>query len=190
MRFDNIKVCGHRRTGTHYAAAVISTNFLGSDDYLKIYEKHKTPKKLNVTKNPKTAYIVVTRNFEDTAKSIYIMRKRFGLKTKDYKTFLITNYKKMWSKDVGKFTIKMDTLNTTKIIQKSGGGLKNIDMTPKKYWNSYYKLWKPEKNVFILSYDKLINDFNITMEELSLWLASDKKKFSSISKKVGWRIVK
>jgi hypothetical protein len=55
----NIKVCGHRRSGTHYITALISVNFLNTPKYGKIYEKHKTPSKLNIGRNKNTLFIYV-----------------------------------------------------------------------------------------------------------------------------------
>jgi len=58
-KFKELKVCGHRRSGTHYITALISLNFLESYDYIKIYEKHKTPKKLDVKDRKHIFFIYV-----------------------------------------------------------------------------------------------------------------------------------
>lgn len=188
MRFSKISVCGHRRSGTHYVAALISTNFLKNNNYMNIYEKHKLPEKFKL-ENKQNAIIVVKRNFKDTAKSIFKMRNRFGLKTDNYINFLNSTYKEMWNPDL-KVKIDVVTLTNKKTVDKvGGGGLKNINKTPKDYWDYYYNKWHAclnYNNVMMVSYEDICNKFEDTMEELASFLGSKNKKFKKIEEKIGW----
>ena len=188
MKYKNMNVIGYRRSGTHYVTAVLSKNFFNEDEYLKYYQKHKIPNQFNFKND--TAYICVKRNFEDIAKSIFKMRKRFGLKKDNFDKFLMTPYNKMWNSNVGKFSVKVETLTNQKIVSKVGGGLKSINLIPRKHWGQYYISWmkieNARNNVKIVNYEDFVEDFDGTMSKMADFFGSDKKEFINIEKKVGW----
>jgi hypothetical protein len=190
MKYETIKVCGYRRSGTHYVTAIISTNFLDDPEYNRIYEKHRVPDKLKVHLNPKVAYVCVKRNFDDTIKSIFNMRDRFGLDVKSLKEMKAKTYKKMFNPKMGKTSMLVKTLSKTRTVNKIGGGLKNIALTPEAHWKMYYHLWESASraypNVYIISYDDLKIDFTSTMRSLATWLGSNVTKFNNIPQKIGW----
>jgi len=186
MKYTDMNVFGYRRSGTHYITAVLSKNFFDKDGYIKYYQKHKIPNQFSFNNN--TVYICVKRKFEDVAKSIFRMRKRFGLKINNYEDFLKTRYSDMWDSNVGKFTVKVDTIVNQKIVSKVGGGLRGVNLIPKDHWNQYYKLWKntSAKNIKIINYEDFIENFDVSMIEMSNFLDSNGKEFINIEKKIGW----
>ena len=93
MKYRDIVSVGHPRSGTHYITALISTNFLNDPDYLKIYGNHGLPP---IACDPSIAYVHIWREFTEVAKSIYMLKERFGLDIGSYEEFLGTLYKDMW----------------------------------------------------------------------------------------------
>lgn len=193
MKYRQIKVSGHRRSGTHYTSAVISLNFVEDDEYSKIYEKHKTPEKLGITKNRDTMFIYVWRDFDSVSKSLYNMRKRFGLNINNFETFLQTRYCDMFdgNRTKSEVNVKVETLKNKKIVtNKVGGGLKNVKMTPFEFWKFDKERWEKiaetEPNVLIVKYDDLISDFDSEMKRIATAIGSNKQKFVNINKKIGW----
>ena len=86
MKYDSIVITGHQRTGTHYIAAVICTNFLNTKDYIAHYKNHSLPK---TVKNNNIAYIYTWRDFNSVAKSLFNSRKTFGLNNvNNFESFL------------------------------------------------------------------------------------------------------
>jgi len=191
MKYNNLNTFGYRRSGTHYITAILSKNFFNKDGYIKYYQKHKIPNQFNFNNN--TAYICIKRNFEDTSKSLFKMRKRFGLKENNFEKFLKSSYSKMWRKNVGKFTVSVDTIINKKTVSKVGGGLKSINLTPKNHWNEYYNSWKTienvRNNIKIVNYEDFINNFDETMKRMAIFFGSNKKEFINIEKKVGWTLL-
>jgi len=185
MKYKQIKVCGHRRSGTHYITALISVNFLESYDYLKIYEKHKAPEKFNFEND--TFFIYVWRDFDGVAKSIYNMRNRFGLNVDDYDKFLITKYSDMYSGNLKSLT-KVDKYNKKRYVKKVGGGLKNIHMTPHQYWKFDKNRWLNLRfnNVICLKYDDVIKNYKYELQKISNKIGSNVQSFKNINKTVGW----
>ena len=92
MKYKNIIVTGHQRTGTHYITALVSINFLNTKDYTKHYRNHMMP---SIAVDPEVAYIYAWRDFYSTAKSIYKFRGRLGLQINSYDEFLNTKYSDM-----------------------------------------------------------------------------------------------
>jgi hypothetical protein len=60
------------------------------------------------------------------------MRKRFGLAESDYTKFLNSRYCDMFDSNQ-KVNVRVNTLVNTKNINKIGGGLKNVKMTPYEF---------------------------------------------------------
>ena len=187
MKYKNIQITGHQRTGTHYIAALICTNFLNTKDYVKHYVNHKPP---SIVIDDNTAYIYTWRDFENTAKSIFKMRARLGLQVDDYDTFLNTKYSDMWS------AVKYGTINVKDLdgnIRKAdrvSTALKRINHTPKNWWKLYHKRWavatKNKSNIIRVSYNDLTTDFDNAMLDIAKRLGSNLKFFKNIGDKIGW----
>ena len=192
MKYKTINLASHQRTGSHYIAAIISTNFLNNRDYKKIHRGHKLP---HIIKHKNTAYIYTWREFEEVAKSIYTMRQSFGLNNVDsFESFLKNRYCDMWK------PIKHPGIN---VIDLKGNkrqdpyispGFRNNKYTPFEWWKFYHDSWaiseKENKNVIKVSYNDLMTNFNKTMRVLAKKLGSPKKEFSNIEKQVGWYVKK
>lgn len=185
-----IKVFGHQRSGTHYLAALISINLYNDDNYLNYYYKnpHILGNRLNniLNKNPDIIPVYIQRDFEPVSKSIFKARKRFGLNVDNYNTFLKTKYKDMWTKNIGEFKIKVNTLNSEKYINKVSTGFRNINETPYEYWMIHINSWK-KPNVIKVKYEDLKSDF----EKVLLKIAKEANikhngKFENIKQQVGW----
>lgn len=187
MKYKNIIVTGHRRAGTHYVCALISRNFLGNDDYVKIYRNHKLPKQL-MPFDKNTVYICVKRNFDDVAKSMFKMRKRFGLNENNFKRFLKRTYRDMY-KDFSRAKCRYKTLKGESIEIGTGARLR-FNKTVKGYYNDYYALWdkfqKNFPNILIVNYEDFKNDYNLALKSLAEKLGSDKESFIDIEEKIGW----
>lgn len=188
MKWEDIKVCGHRRSGTHYITALISVNFLNNEKYPKIYEKHKTPDKLKVDKNKNILFIYVWRNFDDVSKSIFNMKNRFGINEDNFNKFLKKRYCDMFNgnQDV---KVEVKTLTNRKVVKEVGGGLKNIKKTPYEYWKFDLDRWKRLKadNVILVCYDNIINNFEEEMKRIAKKINSNKTQFEDIRQRIGWK---
>lgn len=189
MRFSSLRLTGHQRSGTHYVAAVISLNFLGSFDYKNIYLNHKLPE---VVKIKNIGYLYVFRNFNDVANSVFKMRGRFGLQANDFNSFLNTKYNKMWSNEPYNGINIYDVDGRHKTDFKVSNYFKKIKHTPKEWWTRYYKSWekaeRKKPNVIKVSYDHLINDFEAEMTHICRTLACPKPLtgFKNIERRIGW----
>jgi len=188
MRYRNIFCTGHPRSGTHYITALISTNFLNDSDYLKIYGNHALPW---IARDPQIAYIHIWREFEGVARSLFLLKERFGLKVADYEMFLKTPYKDMWVEQ------RSDSI-VTNVRTLSGSGTYNgavdffrgVDMTPQDFWEFYNRAWNAARekspNIISLKYDDILKDFDGTMARVGKMLNCDVGRFKNIDRKVGW----
>lgn len=179
---------GHPRSGTHYISALISMNFLDDPDYLKIYGSHVLPR---ITPDPHMAYIHIWRDFEGVAKSLYILRERFGLKVADYETFLKTPYKDMWAPmEPDGIVTHVRTLSDRAKYLGADDFFKEVELTPIAFWNFYNRLWttfrKKQSNVLSVKYDDVVEDFPGAMDRIGKMLHSDVGRFKNINQKVGW----
>lgn len=190
LKYKNIAVTGHQRSGTHYIAGLIALNFLGHKNYGTIYKNHKFPK---ISTNINTAYIYTWRDFKNTAKSIFAMRKSFGLNNiKTFEGFLKSNYCDMWDPHKN-FEITVTNLkNNTYKTNYVTGFYSKIEYTPKEWWEIYHNRWataeRKKSNIIKVSYNDLKDDFQKTMTDLAIKLGSDKRSFKNIDKKIGWNV--
>ena len=197
-RYNSFSIISHPRSGSHYAAALVAKNFFGTDDYLKFYGGHgfnfKAMEK-RIASKPKCLYIYIWRSFENVAKSIFVLRDRFGLDTDDFETFLKTPYSKIWSNKIEVNAIVRETLLVSENMNTVDPLFRKIDMLPeefhKKHVKYYQELYFTHKNTMSLVYDNLINSekyFKNTMNMLSiLFLGELKKDYIDIDKKIGWK---
>lgn len=189
MKYNSIRITGHQRTGTHYIAALICTNFLNTKDYVKYYLNHKPP---SVATNNNIAYVYTWRDFNNTSRSIFKMRARLGLQVDDYDKFLNTKYSDMWS------AVKYGTINVRDLdgnIRKAdrvSTAFTNIHYTPIEWWTLYHGGWnvasKNKSNIIRVSYNDLIDNFDDSMTEIATRLGVDNRAFNNIENKVGWYV--
>jgi hypothetical protein len=187
-RHTGVSCTGHPRSGTHYITALISTNFLNDTDYLKIYKNHELP---NIVQDKNVAYIHIWRDFDGTARSVFALKERFGLKTDSYENFLNRSYSAMWEPEDND-NVLTNARSLSKIGQFYGLStfFKNISMTPREFWKYYNELWfekaRNSPNIISVKYNDMLDDFIGTMSYLANWLGSDTTDFIPIEAKVGW----
>ena len=190
MKYNIVQVCGHPRSGTHYIAALIHKNFFNKEgSYLECYGTHKIGSKMKIRSS--VGYIYVWRNFKDLSESFYNMRHRFGVPNEtSYKEFLRTKYSDIWTRDVGKFKIKINTGEEETFNTNVCNLVKNSQMTPSEYWLSHMKSWvklsESFDNIFIVGYNEIRKYFEETMIEIADYLKSNKTEFVDVKEKVGW----
>jgi len=192
MKHNGIILTGHQRSGTHYIAALVSLNFLKNQNYQNIYIKHKLP---DVVKNKNIAYIYTWRNFEEIAKSLFKMRRTFGLNNVDsFNSFLDGRYCDMW-KPMNHSGVKVvDLKGNIRIDVSISKGFRDQKQTPREWWKFYYGQWeearKQNENIIRVSYDDLKLNFQKTMKGLAKKLGSSKRRYTNIENKVGWYVPK
>ena len=193
MQYTTIKVCSHPRTGSHYVTALLSTNFFGSNNYLQYYGGHlpwgmESSAKVEVRSNKKIGYVYITRDTDATLHSIFVLRKRFGLVTKDFPTFLQTKYAKMWSPHT-EATVTRTTLTTTTKHNNISQFFKGIQFKPTVYLDWHKTQWQFESpNLIIIDYDKILGDLQGTLDEVATWLGIPTKTYKNIEQQVGWKL--
>lgn len=188
MKFRGILCTGHPRSGTHYIAALMSVNFLKDEDYLKIYRNHELPR---MVQDPHIAYIYVWRRFEGVARSIYVLKERFGLTVDSFETFLTKHYSEMWAvQDPDQVVTNVKTLQDSGKLTGISDFFEKVDMRPKAYWRYYNRKWaecaKARPNVFGICYDDMVEDFKGTMGDIGSKLGSSLSHFKDIKQKIGW----
>ena len=188
MKYRDILCTGQPRSGTHYITALISSYFLDDTDYLKIYRNHELPEIVQVQS---IAYFHIWRDFEPMAKSIYVLKERFGLSVGSYEEFLKSRYTDMWRmKNPEKAVTNVRTLNGRARFTGISDFFKGVDMNPRQYWEYYNTVWaecaKENPNVISVKYDDMLEDFNGTMSYIAARLGSDVTEFKNIDRKVGW----
>lgn len=193
MKFKTAKVFSHPRSGSHYVTALISTNFFDSDNYLKFYNGHvpwgMAIDPADVSSNhPNTGHIYIHRDFDGVSKSIYKLRNRFGLDTPAYEEFLKKTYKSMWTGKL-KVNVIRKTLTETSKVSSASELFKLVGMLPAEYHKYHIDSWRSiskRENVLLVSYDRLMDNFDDEMSKIANFLESDVKSFENIERKVGW----
>jgi len=188
MKYTGIFCTGHPRSGTHYITALISTNFLNDSDYLKIYKNHELP---GMVQDTDVAYFHIWRAFEGVAKSIFVLKERFGLNIDSYEAFMNRSYSAMWGIERPEDVLtNVRTLNEGARFNGISDFFKNADMTPREFWQYYNGLWfekaRDNPNIISIKYDDMLDDFIGTMSYIAIRLGSDMTEFKRIEKKVGW----
>jgi hypothetical protein len=189
--YQRIGVYGHQRSGTHYLAALIDKNFYDGAGYLRHYaqdDPHALYNELSI--RPDFAYVYIWRRFEDVARSIFRMRKRFGLNVDDFDTFLCTKYSDMWDPSaVGDVDVIVNTINEVIRVDKPAGQkFAGKQLTPEEYWRLHVGSWKQSgnENVFLINYDDLQYRFQEAMRQLADCIGADRANFIDVEQKVGW----
>jgi hypothetical protein len=188
MKYKEIFCTGHPRSGTHYITALVSTNFQDDSDYLKIYGNHALPR---IARDPHVAYIHIWRDFEGVAKSIFVLRERFGLKAANYEAFVKTPYKDMWVKrEPDNIVTNVRTLSGSAKYLGAVDFFKEVDMTPRGFWEFYNRSWvdsrKKSPNIISVKYDDILKNFHGAMTDIGKMLHCDVGSFKNIDRKVGW----
>ena len=187
-----VSVYSHPRSGTHYVTALISTNFYDDDDYMKYCNGHQpfagSPLNASFAKGQKKKFIYIHRRFDGVAKSIFILRNRFGLKVNSYDKFLNRTYKSMWSRRLN-VDVKEETLTGKKYFSSVSNMFRGVDKTPEQYHKWHQAQWSQISglpNIHLVSYDSLMSDFDAEMSKISKFLGKSNNKFKNIDRQIGW----
>lgn len=188
MKYEAFLCTGQPRSGTHYITALISYNFLGEKDYLKIYRSHES---VQLVQNNETAYFYIWREFEPMAKSVYELKERFGLKVGSFETFLHKRYCDMWTMgDPDEISVNARNLLGRTRVKGISDFFKNIDMDPKQFWEYHNSLWnqcaESNSNVIVIKYEDVLRDFKGEMDQIAQKIGSDKRDFKNIETKIGY----
>jgi len=125
------------------------------------------------------------------AKSIFVLRERFGLKIESYEVFLKTPYKNMWAeKEPDSVVTNVRTLTGSAKFPGAVDFFKGIDMTPRDFWEYYIGAWgtasEKTPNIINVKYDSILKDFDGTMAHIGKMLHCDVDRFQNLDRKVGW----
>jgi hypothetical protein len=191
MKYKDINIYSHQRSGSHYFAALISQNFFGESDYRDRYKNHPIGKRIQsrIDNNKDILFAYIFRSFDNTAKSVFKMRDRFGLAVDDYNSFLTTKYCDMWTSDID-FRIKIDYMGDVKYDTKVSGYFRKVNHTPREFWLRHRRFWKNMQktrgNVIVVKYDNIIWDLDTEMDRIATKLDFPKQQWVNIEKKIGW----
>jgi len=193
MKYSDVHVYSHQRSGSHYVTALVDANFFNGRDYIRHYKNHPIgPQVVNQIVNlPQVLFLYVWRDFYKTAQSIFKQRKRFGLHVESYDDFLASPYNQMWSNE-NEFDVVTDYNYLNRAGQEVGVSyyFANINMTPKKFWEEHLAFWRgvaaEHENVHLMKFDDLLDDFNGELAKLAKAVGSDKTEFVNIEERVGW----
>lgn len=185
MKYKRVKVFGVYRSGTHYISALVAKNFFNTENYLHFYSGHSH----HHIESKDTLNIYIHRNFEDTAKSLFVIRKRMGIKTDDYNVFLNSKLSCLWTNKIDS-EIKTNFLVRKGIRNEICKDFSKKNITFKDFWSKHVKFWlgksKSIDNILVVRYEDLLENFHETMMIIANKLGSDKTEFVNIKEKVGW----
>lgn len=179
MKYKTAKVISHPRAGSHYLAKLLNANFFHKDSYLELYAGHGSGH-LQHLKSPSTAVFYIYRNSEDTIKSMFVLRDRFGLVADNIEEFKTKKLNEMHNKNIssnavfnGKSVTDVDTYFST------------IPLTIEEYLKEHREFWY-RPGLFVVNYQALIEDFQQSMGAIAFHLGSDRREFINVTKRVGW----
>lgn len=195
MHYKSVQILSHPRSGSHYLTALIAKNFFKTDDYLSFYGGHGFNFQLmeqRIKNKNNTLFIYIKRNLEDTLKSIFSLRSRFGLDVDDFKVFKSTPYNQMWNGSL-KVDVVRKTLLSTDFFNSVDPLFRKINKTPEEFHKIHYKFWTElylkYSNTFIICYDSLKANYLAILRTLKLILDIDHISLN-IDQKIGWEIRK
>ena len=189
MRFRDLEIHSHQRSGSHYIAALLCRNFLGTDDYLPYYKNHFIGNDVykRVWENPDVGYVYVWRSREDVLRSMWNFRARLGMSASSESAFSNYPANSLWRQGTcnARYVGPRDTRATTGVSYY----FRDVPVSLKQHWRLHKQFWEMlevRDNVKLVKYDDLIGDFQGTMQDIADWLGSDRTEFEDIEKKIGW----
>lgn len=187
-----VTVSSHPRAGSHWLMRLIDINFFDGKDYLKHYGGHPFGDTSRVTnfltkRNNLTVYI--SRNTIDTARSVFAMRNRFGLRENDFDTFITRPIASMYSRS-GKASVIRDTIAIQETVSDIDYLFANRPENILEYIDLHKLTWDRHSclpHFCHITYEGLVNDFNIEMTKLAHHFNPGQTEFIDENKRVGWR---
>ena len=180
-------IWGHHRSGNHYLAALLDTNFFKTGDYRFLL--HSRQHALVPGIHPSVRYIYIKRRFRDVAKSVFTIRARFGLEVNSFEQFLASRYCDM-------YTGRVSVILNTNFLCRSGqshmlsGFFRGMERTPEEWHTHHIKHFEQKfagkENCLIVSYDRLRNKFLREMRKIAEFLEMETTEFVNVNEKVGF----
>ncbi|MEM9829426.1 MAG: sulfotransferase domain-containing protein [Bacteroidota bacterium] len=191
LRFNEVRIYAHQRSGSNYLAELIDSNFIESGSYKNVYGGHALPSEVDID-NPSIGYIYLYRDFDKVAQSVFKLRNTFGLDVNDYNRFLDTRYSEMFNPHL-KAIHQVKHHNGMKYESRVSEYFRNIHMTPREFYDLHISAWEnysESENILVISYEGLTGGFGNTMLRISDFLGAKISEFSNISEKVGYLPIK
>lgn len=198
-KYDKIQVCGHPRSGTHFAAALIDLNFFDGTGYLRHYKKPHAHLLGNealplITQKPNWLFIYVWRDLDAVLNSLFKARQRFGLRVNSADALRNSRYCDIWTKDRealgGEFKI---TINTKDRVRKKGSVFpyfRSIEHTAAGYWSMHIRSWEilttSCSNVMLIHYGTLISNVSLELARIGEQLEAMPRSYKKLDERVGW----
>lgn len=191
MKYNKIKISSHPRSGSHYLAQLIDVNFFDGSNYLRHYGGHSYGQCNHILQS-KIGQIYLWRNAEDTLKSLFKMRHRFGLNENDFEIFKNKKISTMYDSNL-KVNVHVNNIHSKKTIHVVDDFMNRTptrDFTPIEFIQQHKQSWvnckKKCPNLLIINYDELLHEFDITMQTISDFLGRGVTEFIQVNEKVGW----
>jgi len=192
MKYKEIKIVGHQRSGSHWISRFIDINFFNGVGYLERYNVHlwgHSERSLRYLRNVNQVAVIYTyRNLDDTVDSIYRMRHRFGLDEDDFEKFKTTPMQEMFNPTIEVDAVVNDT-KSEKHISDVDTSLSERQETVIEYINDNRESWlvhSDKPNFKMVNYDDMVNNFQETMLDIANFLGSNKVDFKDEYIRVGW----
>jgi len=190
MKYTKVRIISHPRSGSHYLAQLIDTNFFDGSNYLRHYGGHSYGRCNNASNN--TGQIYLWRNAEDTLKSLFNMRHRFGLDENNFEIFKNKNISEMYNPNLI-VNVHVNNIHSDKTIHSVDDFMNRAPTrtyTPieflKRHKQSWVSLTDSCPNLLIVNYDNLLNEFQTSMRQIAEFLGSEVSSFNQVNEKVGW----
>ncbi len=193
MIHKSFHLYSHQRSGSHYIAAVIAKNFFPGKDYLQFYKNHPTGPVIEgeIVNLPDVLFIYCWRAMEPTLRSIFKLKKRFGLKVDTYEKFLVTPYAQMWTETGERELVHFNYLKNQGIEMDISYYFRNVNRTPPDQWKAHKdwweQMWECHPNVMLVCYDHIRDHFKDQMDLVAEKLGVPvKDHYLNIVERVGW----
>ena len=199
----------HPRSGTHYFLAVLNANFIhkpslwevdwghlrkdGTGRTIMAYPLHGLPETFRENTLP---HFYIWRDFEEVAKSILRMPRRFGICREDLtiEKFAETPWGELYVPGT-RWVWKLDDAAITAGTSTHGNSTAFAaakppeEMTPYDYWKHHVTCWTTfaagRKDVCVVTYMKLTSSFQEEMSRIAAWLGKENREFVNVVEKVG-----
>ncbi|MCK5017092.1 MAG: sulfotransferase domain-containing protein [Candidatus Peribacteraceae bacterium] len=188
----NAYLVGHPRSGNHYVVHLLELNFKGK--YTKKFG-HYGSMPINKKQIPNYKFIYLYRNFDAVSKSIFRLKGRHGVpEDLSFKDFIDKPAKDWFVKGGNNAVTRTKLFDNGRLQTKKEGGrttpvgplsmrLEDFHKASLKNWFEYSKKYD---NIHLLKYEDLMNDFDNTMDNLSIFLFGKTfAPYKNVVKKVG-----
>lgn len=186
MKYRNCKVVSHPRAGSHYLAHLLNINFYHFSNYLSLYAGHSS-QHVSWLRQSSTCVIYIHRNIEDSVKSMFKLKNRFGLVCTTLQGFERNTLSDMHYKNIKSCAV-VNIGGNKRIVTDVDTALRNIQLTPGQYIQQHHNQWisRVEPNFLPVSYENLTEFFDSTMLHIAQFLGSNKTTFTNETNRIGW----